>query len=58
MNSVERILPYSDGDIPREAAYEIKDADPGPQWPSKGAISMDKLVMSYRPGQPIVLKGV
>jgi hypothetical protein len=54
---VERILFYSDGTLPQEAAYE-KDTDPDEHWPSEGAISMDKLVMSYRPGQPIVLKGV
>lgn len=57
MNAVERILFYSDGTLPQEAAYE-KDTDPDEHWPSEGAISMDKLVMSYRPGQPIVLKGV
>ncbi|KAL1413842.1 hypothetical protein Q8F55_001626 [Vanrija albida] len=58
LNSVERILPYSDCGIPQEALYEIKETDPGSQWPVQGAIRMDKLVMAYRPGQPIVLKGV
>ncbi|KAL1410703.1 hypothetical protein Q8F55_001645 [Vanrija albida] len=56
MNAVERTLYYSDGNLPQEAAYEL-DTDPK-DWPSSGAISLDKVVMSYRPGQPIVLKGV
>jgi len=58
VNSVERILFYTDGRLPQEAAYEIKATDPGDKWPSGGAVKLDKVVMSYRPGQPIVLKGV
>ncbi|TXT16096.1 hypothetical protein VHUM_00599 [Vanrija humicola] len=56
MNAVERTLYYSDGHLPQEKAYEL-DTDPK-DWPPNGAISLDKVVMSYRPGQPIVLKGV
>lgn len=56
MNAVERTLFYSDGHLPQEKAYEL-DTDPK-DWPTNGAIAFDKVVMSYRPGQPIVLKGV
>ncbi|WOO81705.1 Multidrug resistance protein fer6 [Vanrija pseudolonga] len=57
MNSVERILPYADGRLAQEAAYE-NPSDPRGQWIDKGAIGMDKIVMAYRPGQPTVLKNV
>lgn len=54
---MERILPYADGRLAQEAAYETP-TDPRGQWVDKGAINMDKIVMAYRPGQPTVLKNV
>ncbi|KAL1410097.1 hypothetical protein Q8F55_004100 [Vanrija albida] len=56
MNAVERIMYYSDGGLPQEAAYNV---EPEPQnWPSAGNIKLDKVVMSYRKGLPPVLKGI
>ncbi|TXT04778.1 hypothetical protein VHUM_04046 [Vanrija humicola] len=57
MNSVERILPYSDGRLAQEAAYETT-ADPPGQWIANGAINMNHVVMSYRPGLDTVLSDV
>lgn len=46
---------YSEGGLPQEAEYEgTKIAN----WPSSGAIEVDKAVMAYRPGLPAVLKGM
>ncbi|TDL20835.1 ABC protein [Rickenella mellea] len=59
MNSVERVVHYSRGDlIPQEAPHEIKSTKPDQSWPQEGSITMNSIVMSYRPGLPNVLKGV
>lgn len=59
MNSVERVVQYSRGDlIEQEPAHDIDDKKPPPSWPDKGAIEFDDVVMRYRPGLPPVLKGV
>ncbi|TBU32613.1 P-loop containing nucleoside triphosphate hydrolase protein [Dichomitus squalens] len=59
MSSVERILQYSRDDvIPQEAPHEIPDHKPPPEWPAKGAIEFDQVVMRYRAGLPFVLKGL
>jgi ATP-binding cassette subfamily C (CFTR/MRP) protein 1 len=59
VNAVERVLWYTDpNSVPQEAAHEIPESDPPKTWPSTGAISMEKIVMSYRPGLPAVLKGI
>jgi ATP-binding cassette subfamily C (CFTR/MRP) protein 1 len=59
VNAVERVLWYTDpNSVPQEAAHEIPASDPPKNWPSTGAISMEKIVMSYRPGLPAVLKGI
>lgn len=59
MNSVERVVQYSRGDlIEQEPDHDIDDKKPPPSWPDKGTIEFDDVVMRYRPGLPPVLKGV
>ncbi|KZV75428.1 ABC protein [Peniophora sp. CONT] len=59
MNSVERISHYSSGNaVSAEAAHEIPDAKPPPQWPDQGAIEFKDVRLAYRPGLPDVLKGL
>ncbi|KAL5526288.1 hypothetical protein ACEPAF_8011 [Sanghuangporus sanghuang] len=59
MNSVERVVHYSRGDmVPQEPPHEIETKKPDPSWPQHGAVSFDKITMSYRPGLPNVLKGI
>lgn len=54
-NAVERILHYtrleSEGDV-------TTPDDPPPTWPDKGAIQFKDVKLAYRPGLPLVLKGV
>ncbi|KXZ51207.1 hypothetical protein GPECTOR_13g694 [Gonium pectorale] len=58
-NSVERIVQYlapereARPDTPPEVASTVP-----PEWPSAGAIEVVDLSMRYRPGMPLVLKGV
>ena len=53
------VLQYSKNDvIPQEAPHEIPDQKPPPDWPAKGAINFNQVVMQYRPGLPFVLKGL
>ncbi|KAJ6632266.1 P-loop containing nucleoside triphosphate hydrolase protein [Mycena sp. CBHHK59/15] len=60
MNSVERVVHYSRGDlIPKEAAHESdKNNQPPVEWPARGAIDFKNVTMSYRPGLPNVLHGI
>ncbi|KAH8112628.1 ABC protein [Phellopilus nigrolimitatus] len=59
MNSVERVVHYSRGDlIPQEPPHEVESKRPDSSWPQKGAITFEKISMSYRPGLPTVLKGL
>lgn len=59
MSSVERVLEYSRGDrIDQEAPHEIKNHKPVAEWPDRGAIEFNNVVMRYRPGLPFVLKGL
>lgn len=59
MNAVERVVAYSRGDVVTpEAPHEIEDRKPDPSWPQKGAIEFKDIKMSYRPGLPMVLKGI
>ncbi|KIJ14255.1 hypothetical protein PAXINDRAFT_169871 [Paxillus involutus ATCC 200175] len=59
MNSVERIVQYTRADIvPQEAPHEIESSKPDAEWPSQGAIEFKDVKMSYRPGLPLVLKGI
>lgn len=55
---MERLAFYSDGSLPQEAAYEVQETEPPADWPQHGAISLENIVMSYRPGLPPVLKGL
>ncbi|KZT29601.1 ABC protein [Neolentinus lepideus HHB14362 ss-1] len=59
MNSVERVVHYSRGDlIEQEASHEKPDCMPPSNWPSEGAIEFRNVKMSYRKGLPLVLKGI
>ncbi|KAJ7607370.1 multidrug resistance-associated ABC transporter [Roridomyces roridus] len=55
MNSVERILTYAE--LPAEGEATTPN-DPPASWPEKGEINFKDAEMSYRPGLPLVLKGV
>ncbi|GAA6012116.1 hypothetical protein JCM10207_005134 [Rhodosporidiobolus poonsookiae] len=57
LNSVERVLHYANN-LEAEAAAEIEDKKPPPEWPSQGRIEFKDVVMSYRPELPPVLKGL
>ncbi|XP_044502661.1 ABC transporter C family member 4-like [Mangifera indica] len=56
MVSVERIKQFTN--IPSEAAWEIKDRLPPPNWPARGNIDLKDLQVRYRPNTPLVLKGI
>ncbi|OCH94438.1 ABC protein [Obba rivulosa] len=59
MSSVERVVQYSRGDqVEQEAPQEVPDHEPPSQWPDKGAIEFKDVVMRYRQGLPVVLKGL
>ncbi|KAH9481477.1 Multidrug resistance protein fer6 [Psilocybe cubensis] len=59
LNSVERIVHYSQTDVMRqEAPHEIPENKPPAEWPQKGAIEFKDLSMKYRPGLPNVLHGI
>ncbi|KAI6025620.1 ABC protein [Pisolithus orientalis] len=59
MNSVERITRYTqEGTVPQEAPHEIPEKHPPLEWPQNGAVQFKDVQMSYRPGLPLVLKGV
>ncbi|KAF9528448.1 ABC transporter [Crepidotus variabilis] len=57
MNAAERIVHYS-RDIEQEAAHEVPEMKPPPQWPAQGRVELEDVVMNYRPGLPVVLKGI
>jgi ATP-binding cassette subfamily C (CFTR/MRP) protein 1 len=44
-------------ELPREGELKTK-TDPATSWPSQGAISFKNVELAYRPGLPLVLKGV
>ncbi|KAJ7977557.1 ABC transporter C family member 14 [Quillaja saponaria] len=56
MVSVERIKQFIN--IPSEAAWQIKDRLPPPNWPLHGNIEIKDLQVRYRPNTPLVLKGI
>ena len=59
MASVETLTHYSHGNnIEQEAPHEIEDTKPPAQWPDRGAVEFKNIVMRYRPGLPLVLKGL
>ncbi|KAF9221251.1 P-loop containing nucleoside triphosphate hydrolase protein [Gyrodon lividus] len=47
-----------DDTIPQEAPHEIESTKPEAGWPSQGAIEFKNVVMSYRPGLPVILNGI
>ncbi|KIL59921.1 hypothetical protein M378DRAFT_26751 [Amanita muscaria Koide BX008] len=57
MNSVERITHYAT-EIEQEAPHELPDPKPPKSWPAEGQVELDNVVLSYRPGLPVVLKGI
>ncbi|GMH44339.1 hypothetical protein BSKO_12273 [Bryopsis sp. KO-2023] len=54
-NAVERIVEY--GNLEEEAEFDMPDSVP-PEWPDKGGVLIEKVEMRYRPGLPLVLKGM
>lgn len=56
MVSVERIKQFTN--IPSEAAWNIKDRSPPPNWPGQGHVDIKDLQVRYRPNTPLVLKGI
>ncbi|KAI0826665.1 multidrug resistance-associated ABC transporter [Trametes gibbosa] len=54
-NAVERILYYTE--LPDEGAATTPN-DPPQSWPAAGEIKFEGVQMAYRPGLPLVLKGV
>lgn len=54
MNSVERILHYTDNPDPEEPRGKQLTVPPG-SWPSAGKVQFSKLCMRYRPGLELVL---
>lgn len=55
-NVVERLLHFAD--LPREGS-PVNDSDPAVDtWPSRGAIDFKDVELRYRPGLPLVVKGV
>ncbi|KAJ7514410.1 hypothetical protein O6H91_23G042800 [Diphasiastrum complanatum] len=56
MVSVERILQFSK--ITGEQPSLTKEKHPIERWPNHGSIAVQDLQLRYRPGSPLVLKGV
>ncbi|KAI8474713.1 MAG: hypothetical protein J3K34DRAFT_518016 [Monoraphidium minutum] len=54
-NAVERLVEYSN--LPKEAAAVIPGSAPE-GWPSQGEVEFRDVVMRYRPGLPLVLRGL
>ncbi|CAG8701408.1 5708_t:CDS:10, partial [Dentiscutata erythropus] len=57
MNAVERLAHYTDN-LESEPASIIPDNRPSSEWPVKGEIFINNLVMQYGPDNPPVIKGV
>lgn len=57
LNSAERLLHYAN-ELGQEAAYERPDNQVEVGWPRKGKISFQNVTMAYRPGLPLVLRGL
>lgn len=59
MASVETVTRYSHGNtIVQEAPHDIEETKPPQEWPTQGAIEFSDITMRYRPGLPLVLKGL
>ncbi|KAK9847067.1 hypothetical protein WJX84_012280 [Apatococcus fuscideae] len=57
MNSVERIMAYTN-QYDAEAPAKIPGKEPPKQWPQRGVIKVEGLVLKYRPELDPVLKGL
>jgi ABC-type transport system involved in cytochrome bd biosynthesis fused ATPase/permease subunit len=57
MHSVERIDYYTNH-VEQEAKAEIPEKKPETGWPKEGQVSLQNVVLSYRPGLPAILKGL
>ncbi|CAE7247421.1 YCF1, partial [Symbiodinium necroappetens] len=57
MVSVERVQNYVTN-VKQEAPLRISHPSMGTNWPSRGNIQVDKVVMRYREGLPVVLNGI
>ncbi|CAA7266731.1 unnamed protein product [Cyclocybe aegerita] len=57
MNSVERISHYANN-IEPEAVKGSSEKEAPDVWPSKGRIDISDVQLAYRPGLPMVLKGL
>ena len=57
---VERVSEYAGLESEEATGAMIQGGvkAPPPNWPPAGAISFDKLELRYRPGLPLVLRGV
>ncbi|KAK1227693.1 hypothetical protein PQX77_009318 [Marasmius sp. AFHP31] len=59
MNSVERVIHYSNGEhVEQEPPHHIPETQPAPDWPSQGAIVLERVGLRYRPDLPRVLNDV
>ncbi|KAL6650383.1 hypothetical protein ACP70R_009308 [Stipagrostis hirtigluma subsp. patula] len=56
MIAVERVNQYST--LPSEAAWEVADCLPSPNWPIRGDIDIKDLKVKYRENTPLILKGI
>eukprot|EP00871_Galdieria_phlegrea_P001718 jgi/Galph1/2547/GphlegSOOS_G1226.1 len=57
MNSVERVLYY--GNLESESAYNVPENDPpAEQWPLRGCVTFENVVMQYRPDIEPALRSV
>ncbi|CEM33729.1 unnamed protein product [Vitrella brassicaformis CCMP3155] len=54
---VERVQEYATT-LPQEAALVVEGNRPPSDWPQKGRLSLKNLQVRYRPGLPLVLKGL
>ena len=54
-NAVERVAEYAE--LEEEAPAEIRGSTPD-DWPDRGGVTFSDVQMSYRPGLPLVLKGL
>lgn len=56
MNSVERVIEYLP--LPSEAPAIVPGKRPPPSWPSAGVITVQNLVVRYRPELPAVINNL
>jgi len=56
--SLERVLEYKSENIPQESAWRQKGDPNQDEWPSKGKISFEDVMLVYRPGLPPAIKDV